>query len=219
MKKLIVIALCLITATTSAATSVSGLPRHDHSSVAKGGTTLSAAAGASLVLLQATNIGGGSSADISLPTGYDIYYFRIVAAQPATNAVEFAIRVSTDNGSTYDTASNYHFAIACLNTAGTAANRTTAAGGYFGFTLAGGVSVTNTERSLNGTVIFYKPGSTTFSKRVQSVLTYYDGTNEQHCQGSGKYNVSGSGITNVRFFWSSGNWTAGTMYIYGEKVS
>lgn len=179
-------------------------------------TPVAAGAGALVYITKQT---ASTSANLSFTSvfssTYDVYEIVMVNILPATDGVGLHLLASTDGGSNYLGATNYAWSY--TRAGGSQASSGGAlpvdgfADGLSGNTAAyGGVS---------GTLRLYNPLSATAQKTMSLLAAYraLDGTVE---------NVNGTGVITtttavnaLRFLFSSGNITSGTIYIYGLTKS
>jgi len=180
-----------------------------------GQTDQTAAGGGSgaLVLLEQYTASASAQLDFTtfISSTYDDYLLELVNVLPATDAVDLRIRVGTGGGPTYDTGANY--AWTHLYGYNATSGVEGAAGAAF-ISIRG--SVSNTVHGLSGSVRLYNPGATALNK----VLTYqtmaYVGAVTAFVMdtGGGAYK-SNTAVTALRFYFSAGNITSGTIRAYG----
>jgi len=145
-------------------------------------------------------------------TNWNTYYVSIRNLIPATDAVSLNVTFSTDNGSTY-LATNYLYAYLNQLTSGTltaeGSNSTTAA------QIAKNVS-NGSSNGLCADIYFYNIKSASVPCYFKGRLTHYqtDGTGNYNIPCSGS-NTSTTGVNALKFAFSSGNITSGTIYLYG----
>src|SRR5678815_1460672 len=174
-------------------------------------------------LLDAAGGGGGSGALVFLDeqvasgsatldfTGfisgtYDEYVFEFINLIPATNAVEFWMRMGTGGGPTYDTGNNYSdLSWRCIASGAAQAGST----GVSKIRAHGGVSADllsdNTAWGLCGSLRLFSPQSTSLYKQVEGHTRFFNSASEREStQVSGAYE-STTAVTAVRFLMSSGN--------------
>jgi hypothetical protein len=175
-------------------------------------------AGLSLIQSQTAN----NSATLDFTTGinstYDEYLFILSNITPQTDAVNLAIRVSEDGGSTWKAgASDYTYTRHDNNsTPADAANGATSTA----LVINGDIGNAAAE-SLSGEVRLFKPSVA----GKYHAFTFHN----QGFSGPGlNYSVVGSGISavsglaainGVRFLHSSGNIASGTISLYGVRKS
>ena len=166
-----------------------------------------------------------NSASISFTSGltstYKAYKFVFVNIKPATDNINFTFNMSTDGGSNYNVTKTttsfwtYHDEAdtttqLTYNTDKDLAQST--ADQQLNSSLGNG-----TDESTSGTLILFNPSSTTYVKHFISIsngYTYHDFTANAYVAG---YGNTTSAINAIRFQYSSGNISAGTIYLYGIK--
>lgn len=180
---------------------------------------LNASAGASKVLLATGTASASASLDFAVDSTYDVYEFELVDVLPATNAVDFGIRISQDSGGSYKSgAANY---------SGMLVGQTDGASGVQSISNTGTLgrlninSVSNATSGWSGTVKSYKPSGTalrhTFT--IQGTGRTSVGPAMETVSGGTAYIIDTAAITNVRFIFSSGNIASGTIRQYGIRNS
>lgn len=166
------------------------------------------------VLLSTATASNSATLDFTDLTGYRAYVFDMSALIPATNAVGFTLRISTDNGSTWKSgASDYAYGGARLAGATGYVNSTAA-------TFMGVVdSVSNSRSGVSGRVIAPSLSSGINAHFVWEVAADLTDSAIWGVFGSGKYAAGTDAINGVRFLMTSGNITSGTVRCYGwDKV-
>jgi len=166
-----------------------------------------------------------ASATISFTTGldstYKAYKFVFVNVRPATNNVNFQFNLSTDSGSNYN--------VTKTSTYFEAGNLEFSESNFFQYNidvdLAQSTSFQTLARNLKndadscagGSLTIFNPSSTTYVKHFLSNLNgvqYEDYTENWYMAG---YGNTTSAVNAIRFQMSSGNISAGTIYLYGIK--
>jgi hypothetical protein len=155
-----------------------------------------------------------------LSATYDEYIFEMVGLVPATDAQNFLMRLSIDNGSNYKSgASDYQYYNVAKNNAGT--DLGIASAGATAFIAASGVSSTAGDGGINGQIHLYNVNSTTQKKQMKyHINTYASATGGQFHVGGGtavQATITGAAVNAVQFLMGSGNLTSGTIYLYGVK--
>jgi hypothetical protein len=146
-----------------------------------------------------------------ITSDYDIYQVEFINIVPSTDA-SLHMHVSTNAGSSYDTAANYVNATLQINQ------------GTFVGALNGGTtdteilicnSVEATSNSLSGHIKIYAPLSASHYKIIQGQNTTMksDG-NFYQTMVSGRY-TSATAVNAFRFQFASGNIASGTIRVYG----
>ena len=147
-----------------------------------------------------------------LSTNWSTYYVSIRNLVPASNTVDLNITFSNDNGSTY-LSTNYKYAYLNQMTSGTLV----ALGSNSSSACQIATNISNASAtSLDADIYFYNLNTTTYPSYYKGRLTHYQ------TDGSGNYNspVGGmntdlTGIDAMKFAYSTGNITSGTIYLYG----
>jgi hypothetical protein len=148
-----------------------------------------------------------ASATLDFTSGIDstyaVYAFVFSNLVPATNSVDFYLRTSTDGGSTYDSgASDYGW----KSDSGNVSNDTE-------IKISATNTVTNTAASaISGSLFLYQP-SVTYVTSTYSI-GYLSGSSYERSDGTGRRHAAAD-VDAVRFYFSSGNITSGTIYMYG----
>lgn len=183
-----------------------------------GGVEFRAEAGGSggaLVLLEQHTASSSAQIDFDsfISSTYDEYQFEFLQVIPATNNVDFLMRMGTGGGPTYDTGNNYSW------TQFRWVTNASAPGGFAGVSSIGlSTQVDHLSNSANwgycGTARLYNPASSIY-KRVTYQGSYLTaGSARQSAVGDGAYEVS-TAVTAIRFLFSSGNIASGTIRAYG----
>jgi hypothetical protein len=164
-----------------------------------------------------------NSASISFTTGlnstYKVYKFVFVNIRPVTDNVNFTFNMSTDSGSNYNVTKTSTLFKANANEAGND-------NAFFydtgidlaqstGFQVLTGNGIGNaSDKNLCGYLDLFNPSSTTYVKHFISrnnSLISSDYTVDSYVAG---YGNTTSAINAIRFQMSSGNISAGTIYLY-----
>jgi hypothetical protein len=171
----------------------------------------------SCVLLSTQTASASATLDFTsvLTSAYDYYRFVFKDLRPATDGVEFWMRTSTNNGSSYDAGvSDYTWDV--LDQTGSASS--SAGDAQISMTELGTVDVGNgAAEGLDGELTLYNPAGTTRKKAVK-FFVYFQTTAGANAFGNGTGNREATtDIDAVRFMFSSGNITSGKIYCYGYK--
>jgi hypothetical protein len=187
------------------------------SGLSMSGTTLSASGGGGggLVFLARRTASNSASLDFTslITSTYDNYLFIHTTIIPATDAATFIMRVSTNNGSSYDTGSNYRFVRQFVNTSGTPgqAQNASATSWY----VNGNLENTASVGGGNGNTTFYNPlNAVGFKYMINDVTLGASDANFYVVHAMGWYN-SASAVNAVQFLMDSGNIASGTVDMYG----
>jgi phage-related tail fiber protein len=144
---------------------------------------------------------------------YDEYIIEMVNVVPANNAVSLFFRCSTDGGSTFDSGSNYKWAIGYGSTAG--ASGAAGSASATGVEIAGTISNTSASGGINGRLNIYNPLSASQHKSVVGQVNIaHSDTNRYVFSDAGWY-ISTTAVNALRFFMDAGNIASGIFRIYG----
>lgn len=170
------------------------------------------------------------SASISFTSGldstYDVYCFKFISMNPATDAVQFTFQTSTDGGSNYN--------ITTTSTYFQAYNEEGGAGGALSYQAAqdqaqgtGYQPLGNTwgnaaDECGAGELYLFAPSSTTYVKHYYSTIQGYDGSSggnnyAQNNYIAGYFNTT-TALNAISFKMSSGNFD-GVIKLYGISKS
>lgn len=166
-----------------------------------------------MVLLDSKIASSSASLDFTnfVSSRYDQYVFEVVGLVPATNAVDFYMRMSTNGGSSYDSANNYRAAIWAYATTGTV-NASYDPGSAIA--ARGTAEISNAATGgVDATIKLFDPASTVRHKRVLADFTYMT-AQVVRSNVAGSYFVT-TAVDSVRFLFSSGNIASGTIRVYG----
>jgi hypothetical protein len=183
-----------------------------------GAYSVPATSGSSVVwLAKLTASSSASLVDTThITSTYDIYKFELTNVIPATDTVQFFMRVSVDGGSTYKNTDYVCTYIDIPNNTATAFTT--------GYPLAGdGVTAGPLKNTAlggcNGTLTFVNPNSAAV-KYCTGVLVLDDANSVgAGAYFGGGYNGVTTAVNAVQFIMSSGNIASGTINIYGVKTS
>jgi hypothetical protein len=146
---------------------------------------------------------------------YDEYIVDLLNVYPTTDSVELLFRTSTDNGSTFDTSYNYA-------SARVSSGASTVSGGFgssaSSIALSGGGSVRNTAQygGISLRLRIVRPSATQmcqvswqggYANTSGGIITVF-GFGER---------ASAADVDAIRFFFSSGTVSSGTIILYGVK--
>lgn len=164
-----------------------------------------ASGGMTLINTGGTTLSGASTTISSIPSTYNNLEIFIRLARPATNSVDLRFRLNGDSGAT-----SYGYVFS-------------SGGGAQSF-VQDFISIT--DGNLNsadtwGTVNLILPdyANTSTYKQTQSTAMTMDDTNTAQYRFASSFGIykSSSAINSITFLPSSGNWTSGTVFIYGVK--
>jgi hypothetical protein len=159
-----------------------------------------------------------SSASISftdLSSTYSAYIVYFDSVVPATDGVNFILRTSTDNGSTYDSgATDYSWGGLVSTEGGTLGSSSST--GTTGFTIYFAAG-NDTNESAAGHIKLFNPSKTSLTRiETQASVDLTDGT-IQFRHHHGRRN-SAADVDAIQFLMSSGNIATGNFYLYGIKA-
>lgn len=180
-------------------------------------------AGASngLVLIQRQTPSAVATCDFTtgISSTYDEYLFTFTDVRPATAGVGFWCRFSQDGGSSYLTgASDYAYASQWLGDV-TAASTSVATGDT---KIIMAVNVDNAAtNSVCGEMRLFSPSGTANYKKTSFNNICRDNTTDfcRSAYGSGLLRLNANAVNGVRFMFSSGNITSGSIALYGLAKS
>jgi Concanavalin A-like lectin/glucanases superfamily len=175
-----------------------------------------AAAAPGIVLVEQHTASTSAELDFTtcISSTYDEYDIEVNQIIPATNGANITLQVSTNGGSSYDTGSNYSWAVFGFSNSGSAVS------GNQGDTSIGLANIVynGSNYSLSGTYKLFNPGGSIYKQ----MAGHYEAVNngdvgaaqaEGHIIG-GKYK-STTAVNAFRILASSGNLTSGTVRCYG----
>lgn len=171
-------------------------------------------AGGSMVFLDTHTASTSSTIDFAslFSSTYDCYFFLFFNLLNETNATGFETLFTTDNGGTY-LSSNYQWARVSFGSSGVS---TSAGSTSDSKILWFGDQKNNGAFAMNGYLYIYKPLDTTFGHTVDfysASMANADGLfYKRHGIGG---NTGTTALTGVRFLYSSGHITSGTIVAYG----
>ncbi len=187
--------------------------------LASGVPTWAAAGGGGAWSLISTST-ASSSASISftgLSSTYYAYKIVITDLQPATDGVEFYMRTSTNNGSSYDSgSSDYDSAGLRSSDLNISEYGFTAAQIYLHHDLLDLSNASNEENSWE--IMLYNPSATHYTQMTYAAAVVEDNSRFWYCSGSGMRN-SAADVDAIQFLMSSGNISTGTFKLYGLTAS
>ena len=182
-----------------------------------------AAASGGLTLLEQHTAAGSASLDFTtaFTSAYDEYLIEGINLIPATNGVLPWIRFSTDGGASYDAGANYQWATSIQTPAGgTGFTAVASATGASAIVPSGTGNVANTAigGGLRFSARLFDPLSAAAHKALIGEGTFRNSGDSNHYRTNfGGYYASATAINALRFLFSSGNITSGTIRIYGLK--
>jgi hypothetical protein len=181
-------------------------------------TWSSPASGLTLITtLTASNSASLTFTNTSITSTYDIYLFVISSLKAAAGNSNLFLETSTDNGSTFaTTAGNYDYHWGALDASGTAFENeasTTNTKFKLGYLLALGSSAGLT---LNGQVYMSNPLKAADRTQFVGQLSAYPNSRGATAFGGGTRTTAEANNA-IKFYFSSGNITSGTIQIFGVQ--
>jgi len=166
-----------------------------------------------------------NSASLSFTSGltstYKAYKFVFSNIQPATDGTFFEFNLSTDSGSNYNVTKTTTYISVRHNEADSFTELS-----YQGtLDLAQSTSYqrlmenigNGADESGSGSLTLFNPSSTTYVKHFMSSTNHYELNNVSMNVMVAGYGNTTSAINAIRFQMTSGNISAGTIYLYGIK--
>jgi hypothetical protein len=153
-------------------------------------------------------------------TKYDYYKFVFVNMVPVTNDESLKLRTSTNGGSSYDATQNDYLYITTRIRAiqtGYDASLSSGVAGTQSFPLdTAGTDNTASVGGTSGTVQIFSPSTLSYTHIMVEAISSRSNSTPNMSNTSG-YRASAADVDAVQFFFSSGNITSGTIYMYGLK--
>lgn len=180
------------------------------------GPVVSAAQGATSVLLSTGTAATSATLDFTSLTPYQGIYVVIEQIVPVTNGAALTVQISEDNGGSWKGgATNYKFASQTVDSA--AASGTICSTGATALTLVNTIS-SSANQGCSGWVLCHNFNGTK-EKQFTYNMTRFDGTNWDANYGGGTYNATAAAANGLRFAMSSGNISTGTIKVYGIRIA
>jgi hypothetical protein len=155
----------------------------------------------------------------SIGSTYDVYVFIGQGIVSATNAVDFQMLVSEDNGSTWKS-TGYRNAGQLNADAGTNSWPNTTNGAQINLSGNAGNVANVTACALEFEAKLFLPASTTHNKQVRSETSWQGSAGTLNvCRNVATYTADTGAVNAVQFKMSSGNISAGTIRMYGIRTS
>lgn len=171
-----------------------------------------------LILLEEHTASNSSSLDfpVCITPTYDDYVIEAIGILPTVNLANVLMRLSTNGGSTYDSAANYSWAGARQSVGGSAGSQGFASTTSFGLDALGGVSSSTTAGTFGSTIHLQNPLGGTGYPRVIAQSGSWDNTANPDIWSilTGSYK-SLTPVNAFRILASSGNLASGTVRCYG----
>jgi hypothetical protein len=152
----------------------------------------------------------------AISSTYDDYQIVLEGLLPATNGADLWLRVSTDNGSTFDSGSNYAYANVKAASSGVSCDNNGGAGTTKNLVASGAGNSSNYGAS--GVAYYHNANGTGGQQKFVGNVSYFDSSGKAAgYQIAGVWTGTGPGNA-LRFLASSGN-VSGTVKIYGIAKS
>ena len=154
---------------------------------------------------------------------YPIYYFEFINIHPATDGADLVWQVNAVGGSGFDETitSTFWDAYHSEGNAGKANRNLTdydqAQGTAYQF-MTNAIGNDN-DQNLNGSMYFFDPSSTTFTKHFMHTINTHTGDDYSENQFGAGYVNTTAAIDEIQFKINSGNFDAGKIKLYGIKDS
>ena len=173
-------------------------------STASTGVAWATASSGGMTLISTTTL-SGASVTLSSFTGYTDLQLVVIGAYGATTQNTFFCRFNSDSGSNYYTAPMTQGSVSSTFTKVTMADGMTN-------------SATNQpQRSVSVLNIQKYAGTEAKPCQVQSSTIYWSNTAQNYMWSENSVYIGTSAITTITLSLNSGNWSAGTAYLYGVK--
>lgn len=151
---------------------------------------------------------------------YDRFEITFDSILPATDAVAFQMRTSSNGGASFDSgASDYCWAHRFTWVGGSSANTGSADGEVWLSNETGSLRLSNVAgESLSGHIMISNPAAAARCKFYWSVFYFTDNTTDllTSLEGAGAC-LAAADVDAFRFFMSSGNIASGTFRVYGHR--
>lgn len=168
-----------------------------------------------LNFIQRKTASNSATLDFVLTPTYKDYLFIVEGLIPATNADRFWLRISQDSGVTFKAGATDYLWME-LGANGAATGTAGSAGDSKVILNNDAISSTLTDGGISGDVYVYIPASTTQNKNIKSSLSSSTGgTGQQLSSNRGAYKTDQNATNAIRFLFSSGNISSGTIAMYG----
>ncbi len=196
-----------------ASSSAFGAVKVDNTTITASAGVISAASSGALVLLEQHTASNSTELDFTscISSTYDEYMIEVVSLVQST-ALQVQIQMSTTGGSSYDTGSNYQWSSAfgyASSAGGTGSTSDTK--------IAFDASLTkNANTAYYGSLKLFDPLNTSLYKFImyQFTVSVTAVNAPLNYMGSGYYK-STTAVNAFRFIASTGNFTSGTIRVYG----
>jgi len=160
-------------------------------------------------LIETIDSAGLSTVDFVLPDGYFKYQFILDEIIPVTDTAILYLRTSADGGSTFDSgAGDYQYRMSINNTLFSGTSNT-----EIRLSAGGG---TSTGEGISGDVHCFNPSGANYTRFSYQITMRAADTLQYYTDGIGM-RQSAAAVDAVQFLFSSGNFTSGTIKLYGWK--
>lgn len=150
---------------------------------------------------------------------YRVYEFELENVKPATDAVQLLMRFSTNAGSSYDAgASDYQFSTIGRDASGGNTNGNATGATSIQLTASGAAALIGNaaaEMGVSGRLDLFNAGSASVYTRVVGKLDYDNSSGNEFLVIVGGRRTTAQDTDAVRFLFSSGNITSGTIRMFG----
>ena len=171
--------------------------------------------GGGLVLIDTKAASNSSELDFvsDITSTYDDYLLDLSQLLPVTGGNYLRMQFSTDNGSTYDSGTNYEYEALALWASSTAQGPSST--GDTSFSIVGS-NWGNSTMGANGIIRIFNPLNGSLDTAITfDTIWYHDGISQSlHINGGGRYKSS-TAVNAFRLFANSGNIASGTARLYG----
>jgi len=180
---------------------------------------MSESAGSLVKISTATASASASVSFTGLSSTYFMYMIRYSDVQPATDSTYFAMRTSTDNGSSYDSgASDYVWAMNYINQAGSENGENDTADSWIRII---GDNATNdmgtgTNEKGSGVIYLYNPSASKYTFINSEAFFLNQDTENTNVYVAG-FRASAADVDAIQLLMSSGNIASGEFVLYGVK--
>jgi hypothetical protein len=205
-------------ALTGTPTAPTAVPGTNSTQLATTAFVAAAASGALVLIGTATASSSAAVAITNIPGTYAVYVLELINLIPSTANVSPLLRVSTNNGASYDAGSNYQWAGWRVAFSGTSPSGAfVGVSGDTALKLDGGVgAISIAGGGISGSARLFALGSTAVSKQATWESMEPFGTNVMNAAGcSGAYTVASPAVNALQFLFSGGNITSGQIKLYG----
>lgn len=175
--------------------------------------------GFDLILTQAAS--ASTSIEFINLSDYSDYLVVVSGVAPSNNAVNFSIRMSNDNGATFENGSVYRYALTGRHTDGGNTVDNDNADNQIIFNDNGGGNQVGNQAtsSYAAEIMFLGLDSTTKDKHVTCKATYSTNTADRvaSINAGGSFFGNVNAVNGIQFFFSAGTIATGTFKLYGIK--